>query len=365
MERDNPRKRIYIKAYIDRNLGDDLMICEFVEALGSDYELYLSCPADFQDYYHALLGDKVKLTELPLRKIHKFGLGFFALIVSLGGSTLIGRRMKGCYYRFINWLYLGVLSIFGTKFAIIGCNVGPFSSALTRAFVKLELRSAHIITCRDKPSYSFIKSAIAAKTHLWSFDDILADTASRHRITSNSVSDKSPLGVVVHCQMSEQATQKLMQTILQIHTDTGRGSVLFAFDSGIAQSDVVIANNIYKELRDAMPISVCIYEERWNVLREMAQCWKVIVVRFHGLVLALSLGLPFICIAYNNKHIDYLHSIGYNGKLFTLTEFVQTDVAEIVAAIETAKAELYVASHNSDQHFAKVHDFLEGRLPNV
>ncbi len=352
------RKRIYLKAYTDKNIGDDLMIHTFVISLGDEYEIYLCCPVEFQSYYRSLLKNKVILTDVPLRRIHRYGLGFFDLVVSLGGSTLIGRRYKGCYYRLLNYSYLKFLSFFGTKFCIIGCNIGPFANSFMRWFVKLELRSAHFVTCRDKVSFDFIKNSVSRKIEVNYFPDILADVAYKYQISKCNQNIDAPLGVIVHNKMNAQTVSKLIEIIKSICNKCDRGCKVFAFDSGKNESDIKVAEIIRMKLPADIKTSLVINNDEKNILMELAECWKIISIRFHGIVFSLSLGIPVIPIAYSNKHIDYLDGIGYNDPFYTMESFLATPNDVFISDLLNLKNDYIPIPTKLNPHFVVVQKYI-------
>jgi polysaccharide pyruvyl transferase WcaK-like protein len=170
---------IYVKAYLDKNYGDDLMLVRLAGSVDPSCVLYINCEKPMEDYYHNLLKEfsNYKFIQCPLRNIHRYGKNFFACILLIGGSVLQGNNFKGCFYRFLNTCEIGFMRAHGTPYAIVDCNTGPFINRITELFVRGELRQAALVTTRDSASLKFIKNSIGKKTRVYQYPDMLMTAA--------------------------------------------------------------------------------------------------------------------------------------------------------------------------------------------
>ena len=301
---------IYLKIYLDMNFGDDLMLLKFAEYY-SNAVIYVHYEPHTYDFYTELLRNftNVKLIRCPLREIKTYGKGFFNYIVLLGGSTLQGNSYKGCWYRYLDCVFLKKQKKYGTKYAILGCNTGPFKNNITKYFVKKELRCAEIITTRDKNSYEFISDSVR-KCVIHYFPDILFD------IAKNDLCDEERygLGISVYGPAKNMCVRFLSQLCDTYTLETGKKVKLICFDVG--NEDDVSAAEIIMELSNCKEnISIIKHEPSCQkIISAVSGCELIIAIRFHAAIIAASLGIPFLTFSYNNKMRNFMEDIGEADK---------------------------------------------------
>jgi Uncharacterized conserved protein len=315
---------IYIKVYLDKNYGDDLMLFQLVEALSPFGMIYVHCEEKVSSFYNQLLKsfNHVKLVQCPLRHIHrKYRKGFFSAIILLGGSVLMGNRYLGCWYRFLNIAYLSLMRRQKTEYIIMGCNVGPFKNRFTEFWVKKEIKQAAFITTRDRYSYQYLRKYAEKSSQVYYFPDMLMQTAQNYHIYPTESTGR--LGIAVHGP-SEASLSPFLAKICEEYIErTNQPVTLFCFDTE-TQNDVKAAQNICSRLHRKDMVDIVTHcAEAFQILQQMAACNRLVAVRFHAAVLAVSLNIPFLAISYSNKMHCFLNDIGQIEKEYFVSSISQ------------------------------------------
>ena len=350
---------------MDRNFGDDLMLVELLRGFPKN-RFYINCDKSMHAFYHDIFKEfqNFVLTDIPLKKVHKFGFGFFQFIVLIGGSTLQGSRNKGCYYRFLNVVSISLARIFKTKYCIVGCNTGPFINKFTEFFVKLELRCASFITTRDDASFNLISIA-NKKAKKYKIPDMLFDLGEKYNTKKSS--DINHLGICAFNSpkdslASDKKNSFFAEVIDEYINITGGKVSLFAFDIG-KQNDMVIAKKIYDLVNNKSNVNIVSHSTNYyDIVNGIAECSKVVAVRFHSAIIALSLNIPVIPVIYSNKMSNLLDDLGYNSQYIYLDKIENMDTKTFLNVIMNSSDDLKLNSYqicDAKYHLLKFREFME------
>ena len=314
---------IYVVCWLDRNFGDDLMFIKFAEAVKGKCNFYINTRSELVSYYTALFEkhEHVKLTDKTKFQIHKLDKDFFSYIVMLGGSTLMGRSLgeafayvrRLCSLKWIKWRS-------GTGYMIIGCNTGPFKNRVTEWIVKQDIKHAELITTRDQASYEFLIKTTNSK--VFYYPDILMNLSADMGILRQKIEPKC-LGVSVYYSMSDDAISFIAK-VCSLWISNAKGIVrLFCF-SLETQNDRLAAEKIKALVEGSVEIiNHDLYPSAF--LSAIAECERIIAIRFHAAIMAISLDIPFIPICYSNKMENLLQDIGQSEYTYRLEDLKDTD----------------------------------------
>ncbi len=351
--------RIFVKAFLDKNLGDDLMLFELFDAFPNDC-FTLSCNNEYAADYRRLFANQnhVTVTRTELWQIHTFGKGYFDVILQIGGSILQGSRNIGCYYRWRNIRAVCAQKKYGTHYYITGCNVGPFINRLTQLFVRLEIMSCNGISVRDQASYRFIKKGLTRNIPVVWADDLLMGYVRRYAIHAHK--SEAALGVSVMLPRGMEAQRK---AIIRAYANICNGYIaktdqpikLLCYDSGI-QNDRSIAEAVIKKCFAPDHISIVSYENGnySTVIAETISCEAVIATRFHSMILALSAKIPVYPIIYSNKMQNVLNDMGQGDCGMTIEQFANGGDRQLLGHLMRRQHFVYrnARTHSSNKHFA-------------
>ena len=350
--------KIFVKAFLDKNLGDDLMLLELFSFFPED-TFKLSCNNEYAAYYKKLFANyhNVKLTEVELCRINQFGNGYFDLIIQIGGSILQGNRNIGCYYRGRNIKAVHRQKRYGTRYYIIGCNVGPFINRLTKFFVRLEIMSCNGITVRDNMSYQFVRSGFTHKVPVIWADDLVMGYVMRHRVGKGEKDGALGISVMIPVglkELSAQIIEAYARVCNQYIKKTHKEVKLLCYDSG-KQDDVSVAKLIREKCTFQKFISIVSYEDGnyEEVVKATMACDIVIATRFHSMIVALSAEVPVYPIVYSNKMQNVLEDIDQSECGITMEEFAKGADAKLLNDVLSNKNLVYGKKEvcSSEKHF--------------
>jgi polysaccharide pyruvyl transferase WcaK-like protein len=350
---------IYVKVYLDKNLGDDLMLVRLAQTIDDCAVLFIHCESNMLEYYTKLLSayENVRFINCPLRKITTYGKGYFKIVLLLGGSVLMGTRNKGCWYRFLNVLLFKRLRQQGTKYAIVGCNTGPFINKFTEYFVKLELRQAELITTRDKASFRFIKNTVKSNTSVSYFPDMLM--SAPENIDAQVMKKGDGCCISVHGP-SGMAINGFLSQIANIYiAKTNNPVTLICFDSG-TQNDIAAAKDVFSGIVHKEKVEIIENnDDHKSLIARMAKCDRVLAVRFHAMILAISLKIPFLAISYSNKTENCLSDIGEANKILAISDVTRKNAEDFAnELIENPIMPKTEWQTGTDGHLQKFKDFV-------
>lgn len=303
--------KILVSAYLDNNIGDDLMIkllakkfpsCSFYIASNNS-----AVHNTFRNYeniiFHTFSTNKEYLKQF---KVH----------ISIGGSLFNDmNNIKGIIYRIRRIMMLYKFKRNNMKLATIGCNLGPYKNKAGLILTKKELQLNNIVSVRDRESYNFIANFKSVRNfHLAS--DIVFNYANE--LKSDNYSTPTYLGISTYRSIQNSEYNFSSYTFLAAIADkyievTGNKVLLFAFDSE-KENDLSSAHHIKTLSRYPDKIDIIAYLGcHETFIESMKQCEKFITIRFHSAVLSQILRIPFLPIVYSNKMDNYLDDESYLG----------------------------------------------------
>lgn len=352
--------KILVSAYLDKNLGDDLMILMLAEKL-KNHEIYLNCDNDvnFMAFEKVNNIKRCNIKGNILSQIRQ--IKAFDAYITVGGSIFIIQKITSIIYR------LGRLPIFwalrGSKTKIIytGCNLGPFNK-IGKLIAKLELSNASLITVRDKKSYEFLLK-MNKHDYIYNFHDIVLSYEDKNKITSGD-----DLGISVYRSIRDKAYNysyyKKLADISDLYIEkTGKNVILFAFDSE-NENDISAAYNIRSFSKNKENIKIIVYSgDVKDTINEFGRCKFIISTRFHSAILAIRLGIPFVPIVYSEKTDNMLDDLKYDGIRMYFKDMEGIKSADIIDSIlESDKIAINYNSsifENSLGHLTVVNALLE------
>jgi len=359
--------KIFVFAYLDKNLGDDLMIRMLASEL-KEHELYIDCAnpiltRGFNDLNNVKFINFEKGIKEKFKHLQQFD-GY----ITIGGSIFIIRTNKDALQRLLKrFILLKLLKITGMKIATIGCNLGSFGSKFCKWVACWELSCSDLVTVRDSYSYKIL-SKTRKKKYLMKFDDIVMNypiiegKSDKMDIVQNCLGisvyrarANSEINLLNYKKMAELADEYIIRT--------GGKVLLFAFDTE-NENDLSAAYNIIEIAKNKTSIEIIAYCNKPEyIIDNMKRCTKFIATRFHSAILAIRLGIEFIPISYSNKMNNMLDDIGYNGLCINLNEINNFDISKIMNFLENTDENLkvYVPSmaYNGINHLKAVRAYLE------
>lgn len=285
-------KKIYLKGYFDYNFGDDMML-KLVARSFPDYSFFI------EDIGRTLIFDEKNIFLASKKECERY-----PSVVVTGSGFMINNRVK------MKIEIIRYLKRENPGNYCLGCNIEPLDTPLKRFLISRKLNKFRLITCRDSFSYDWI-SANTKGTEVHLLPDILFS------IPDDMIPPKSGedlLGIVVMHRLGDSADSEYYNVMasaadLWVKT-TGKKVLLMAFDSG-SEDDVWACYVVKSKMSFPEKAEVIVHRDCSEIPKAFSQCEKIICARFHAVVLALRMGIPFYPLIFREKVRNLLKDIEY------------------------------------------------------
>lgn len=349
---------IMISAYLDNNIGDDLMLKLLA--------------ARFPQHRFLLYTDKSVVantfkdtTNIDIRKNRDWeaDLDKADAYLSIGGSIfqVVNRSQK--LWRIKRIRRLAKVKRHHKKIATLGSNFGPYSDKWGARLTEWELRKNDLVTVRDREALAFLDTFKGVKNYHLA-DDIVYNLPVDGLLKGAS---RSGLGISVYRstrpgEINYQNYQALAGLADAYIRKTRKKVMLFPFDSE-RENDLAAAHHILDLAQEKNGIEIVPYlGDDAYFLDRFSSCDVMVAIRFHSAILADICQLAFLPVIYSNKMENFLKDRDYQGisiKLEDLTKDLDLDWL----ADEMIGASRLFNNFTGDRHKAALHfDQLEDLL---
>lgn len=319
--------KVIIRAYLDNNLGDDLMLNLLFQRF-PEYTFYLYTNSSvvkhtFQKYNNVIIRDPSQM--ISDAKVSD-------AFITIGGSIFQLVNLRQHASRIMKILFLKYLKMRKKKIVTIGANIGPLSNKFSYKLVEWEIRQNSLTTVRDTVSLGIIEK-FKKVNNFYQASDIV------YNLDLNVSTEKRGLGISTYRQSRGNDNNIDVYTVLAKIADafiekTGEPVKLFSFDSE-TENDLSSAYHIYELSNYKQMISIEPYlGNQENFLEQFKSCNRMIAIRFHSAILSDICKIPFFPIIYSNKLRDMLNDLEYSGPIIDIKNLdSDDDVDQIVEEI--------------------------------
>ena len=292
--------KIMVSAYLDNNIGDDLMIFLLADKYKEHMFLVYTDKSVIVNTFSKLENIIVKSTKEIKKDIRDID-----VYLSIGGSIFNDlNNWKGQILRVKRILTLKKLKKKNIKIVTMGCNLGPYNNKIGLLLTKLELKLNNLISVRDISSFNIIKNFKSIKNFY------LADDIVYNLNYENYGGLKSQcLGISAYRSLIKSdynmENYKFLAAIADNYIEkTGNIVKLFAFDSE-NENDLV-------DIKSKVQI-IPYLGDHDGFIRELNRCNRFIAIRFHSAILCDIFKIPFLPVVYSNKLKSLLDDNDYEG----------------------------------------------------
>ena len=306
-------KRVFIHAYTEQNLGDDM----FIKYLCNRYpevDFYLSC----KDYYAAAFN---KICNLNILDEFKYSRSMnFDLQIVIGGSIFMQSVNKNIFEKYASDKKIKIPNI---PTYIIGANFGPYKSKIFRLLYKHWFKSIDGIVFRDEYSYNLFRFSNMrwAPDILFNYD--FPDLVTKKIISVSCIKQNRRSGL---SNYNEELYFKKLAEILEIYSRLGFSINLTAFST--VQGDDIAAKTIYNllSIQAKSVAEISVYQGNIDrFLKQILSSAYIIGTRFHSIILGWNAGIPVFPICYNSKSKNAISSYGFKGNYIDIDKISETD----------------------------------------
>lgn len=347
-------------AYLDNNIGDDLMVKLLAQRFPQHRFLLYTRKSVVMPTFESVPNLVIRPPQLWTEDMKTA-----SVFLSIGGSIFQACSLLQKRYRCRRIRKLKKLKGQGLKIVTMGSNLGPYKGWLGAKLIEWELRLNDLVTVRDQEAVDLLKGFRGIK------QVVLADD-----LVYNLTIDQSPpeercgLGIAAYRSMRVGENNFDNYGFLAQLTDayvrkTGKSVRLFAFDSE-DENDLSAAHHIYQLAEEKEALSIVPYlGDQEGFLSSFRSCERIVAIRFHSAILADIYQIPFFPVAYSNKMQNLLTDRGYQGLSYLLedlnTRLDADKLAEEIIQGDRLFTDFLGDRHNASQHF----DALAGLLDSL
>lgn len=324
---------LLLGSYGQTNLGDDLLMLNYLQLLkdkGFD-NIYVNASTD--EYIPQAI--KNKFPGLTVLLTYQTGLADWWRILGqvdcivYGGGTIYkelygstGRSKHSVTLRMMVFNLLARMR--GAKVYHLNIGIGTIKTPLGRLIAKLGLRSAGLSIFRDQKSYSFAQDTLKlpAQTIHQSTDGLFLNRLWQKpwNTASLGIPDGKYKGIIGVNLLSDipdwverraylTSARKLVRSLI----DQGYYVVLIPFQHSVNPNNdhAFMQQHIIPYIQDRPNWKLLGKVEVDEVGSVLSQCDALIGMRFHLLLLATAMHVPFVAITYDTKCVRFLDEADY------------------------------------------------------
>lgn len=312
-------KKVYLKAYTKKNLGDDLLLKIFFDRYGKENKIYLYTGNKYKKILSKNVITLKNIFTIFLNKLLKlFSKGKYDIqfliyrkvdyVVKIGGSIFMEKYDKSNKEN-INLEYPQ-----NKKYYIINSNFGPYeTNEYYKAYFSV-FKNAEYVSFRDKYSYDLFKELPNIRFGadiVFGFDTSNINIKSRKRVIFSIIDVEKKIS-----SKYKEGYEKKILELVSFFKEKEYEILFMSFCKD--EGDEKAINNILKQISNE---KIEKYFYRGNIseaLNVLGDSSIIIGSRFHANIIGLTLNKTIIPIAYSDKMINVLNDIKFAGKVIDI-----------------------------------------------
>lgn len=278
--------------YFDRNFGDDMMMKLVVRGLPEITFLVEET------------ADTPLLSEPNVMQKDRETCSHFPKLVVTGSGFMI--NTKAALETELIWFLKG----HHPGDYCLGCNMEPLDNPLKRFLIRKKLDKFKLITCRDQASYRWLCSSIR-KPEIHCLPDILFSLPEEWLPRRDN---PEMLGISMMHRSGDREDCAYYRAMAEAADEwirkTGKAVILMAFDTG-KEDDLFACRAVQGLMQFADRTEIVAHTDGTEIPAAFARCEKIIGARFHSIVLALRMGIPFFPVSFREKMRNLVFDLNY------------------------------------------------------
>lgn len=345
--------RIYLAAYLNTNLGDDLFLKIISRRYQADF--LTNAPINYEKI------DNVKFIN---RKLFNLINKMFFIILGRENlfenylmsrcdiSILLGGSM---FIEFPDSVNKGIVFGGNKPYYVMGANFGPYTSSKYFEMHSQFFSKAEDVCFRDEYSYNLFKHLSNVR---YASDIVFNLDVSEVKIINNS---NKVIISVIDCdkkgldQYKNFYENKIIEMI-EFFNNKGLEITLMSFCK--IQGDEEAISSIIKKIANPdikNKINKYYYNGKIDEALDIIGDSQIIVgTRFHANILGLLMNKTVIPIAYSDKTLNVLNDMDFKGKVFDIRDKKHFDVQSLTKIDLTYKCDISEQVIDAEKHFNKL-----------
>lgn len=283
---------VHLTGYFDRNFGDDMMMKLVVHSL-PEVTFLVNETADtpLLAEPNVVQGNWETCSRFP--KLVVTGSGFMINTMAAFKTELL-------------WFLKG----HHPGDYCLGCNMEPLSGYIKPFLIRQKLNKFQLITCRDQASYRWLRRN-TCRPKIYCLPDILFSLPEEWLPQREN---PEMLGISLMHRHTDKEDCPYYRAMAEAADEwirrTGKSVILMAFDAG-KEDDLFACRAVQSLMQFPEKTEVVVHTDGTEILTAFARCEKIIGARFHSMVLALRMGIPFFPVIYREKMRNLICDLNY------------------------------------------------------
>ena len=353
-------KKVYVKAYLAYNLGDDL----FVHILCNRYKnVHFQVMTNFL-YTNDIFGENISLINRKKIKFINKIIRFLSLkknsyenimmkkndlTLILGGSMFMECNNSPSKY------FVGGKN----DYYILGSNFGPYQTETYYNKFYNVFKNAKDVCFRDKYSYdlfSDLDNVRVASDIVFSLDTSLVPITDTQKVVISVIDCEKKIG-----SKYKSVYEDKIVDLINYFDNKGYIVTLMSFCKHEGDEDAILS--ILSKISDMqLRDKINTYFYNGNIkeaLNVIGDSHIVVGSRFHANILGFVMNKTVIPIAYSDKTINVLNDCNFKGKMIDIREIDNFDISELNDADLNYKLDISKQIEDANHHFEKLDLVLE------
>lgn len=352
------RKKIYLKAYLCKNLGDDMFVRCIAERY-PDVLFKIAVSSEQADTFKNLSNiTNISTFQYFVDRVSNkfFGKQMFKRYIEKNSDATV--HIGGSIFIEPEYFVPPKKIDLNPKLYIIGCNFGPHKTEAYRNFIYSRLQKATDVCFRDKYSYNEFSDI----DHVRLAPDVLFGYPDYPVSQKGNGVGISVIDLTVRPELKNMA-EKYYRNIAEVVDQLIRNEVpvkLLSFCS--TEGDMNAIKKII-EYAETSGVEICEYDGNIDgMLTAINSCEYIMASRFHAMIIGWVLSKKVLPVIYSNKQLNVIRDVDFKGKYWDLREFKNYTskqlMCDLIQSASLDRVDKLII--NSEIQFEKLDGYLNG-----
>ena len=342
--------KIYVDAYLAKNLGDDL----FVDILTNRYQnhKFFAISKGEKGYNKENLkvyNNKYFFKILKRFQLEKCLANRYDVVVTIGGSMFMENNDNNRDF-----------SLGKNKRYLLGVNFGPYKTEKYYQNIHNMMSKLEDVCFRDKYSYNLFKdlpNTRCASDIIFSMDTSKVKITNRKRAIISIISPKDKID-----EKYQESYENKMIELIKFLDGKGYEICLMSFCKYENDEQEIenIINKLPKTYRDRVE-RYCYNGNIEQALKVLGDCQLIVGGRFHANILGLVLGKSILPVLYSDKTLHVLQDMEINVPIIDIRKLDEFDVKSLTDEQLNTHFDVEKQKKDAQRHFEKLDILLGGK----